>query len=137
MMGMDFAFEFTFALTIHTGKDVQAVSRKSRIGIAAKSAFSIISTVARINNGGDVEMTCIWLTFAVRTYDLTVQWRTTNSTAGLTTRSVVRGAGFGNLRRTTGIYCTLIPGMRSCRVLLKTCSAGNDGLVRAIAFGYD
>ena len=65
-MGMDFAFEFTFALTIHTGKDVQAVSRKSRIGIAAKSAFSIISTVARINNGGDVEMTCIWLTFAVR-----------------------------------------------------------------------
>lgn len=137
MIGKDFAGEFTFALPIHTGKHVHAISWQSRIGIAAKTDSSIISTVAPIDNDGDAEPACMRLTVAVRIHDLPARRRTILSAVGLTTRSVVRGPGFVTFRQTTRIYRKLLHDVRSGSVLLKPRSADNDGPVRTIAFGYD
>ncbi len=85
MAGKDFAGEFAFALPVHTEKDVHAISRQTRVGIAAKTDCSIISTVAPIDNGGDAELACMRLTVVVRIQDLPARRRTILSAAGLTT----------------------------------------------------
>lgn len=138
-MGKDLAGDFKFGLPIHAGKNVHRFYRQSWIGIAVKSNCSVISAVARINNGGNAELACMWLaTVAVRIYDLPARRRIIPPAAGLTTRSVVRGPGFCNLRRTTRVfYRSLLAGMRPRRVLLKTGSAGADDPIRVVAVGYD
>lgn len=132
-MGKDFAGEFTFALQIPAGKNVHGISRQSWFRIAAKANSRFISAIARINDGGNAELACMRITGAVRIHHVPARRRTLQPATRLRTRPVVHRLGFGNLRRTTGIYRTLIAGVRSRSVPSKTRPAGHDGIQAAAA----